>query len=237
MDRSAFSFAFQPIVHAPSGRVWSHEALIRGPAGEPAGQVLSGLDEPALHRLDATGRGRAIDLAVLLGLQGRLNLNFLPRSLGEDDGMLEAMFLAAQRHGLPLERLVLEVTESEAIGDLAGFAQRMRRVRALGLQLAIDDFGAGHCGLNLLAEFQPDLLKLDMALLRGIERSGPRQAIVRAVLGACLDLGIEAVAEGVETPEEYRWLAGEGVELFQGYLFGRPGFEALPAPRPRHMPA
>lgn len=155
MDRSAFSFAFQPIVHAPSGRVWSHEALIRGPAGEPAGQVLSGLDEPALHRLDATGRGRAIDLAVRLGLQGRLNLNFLPRSLGEDDGMLEAMFLAAQRHGLPLERLVLEVTESEAIGDLAGFAQRMRRVRALGLQLAIDDFGAGHCGLNLLAEFQP----------------------------------------------------------------------------------
>ena len=172
-----------------------------------------------------------------LGLQGRLNLNFLPRSLGEDDGMLEAMFLAAQRHGLPLERLVLEVTESEAIGDLAGFAQRMRRVRALGLQLAIDDFGAGHCGLNLLAEFQPDLLKLDMALLRGIERSGPRQAIVRAVLGACLDLGIEAVAEGVETPEEYRWLAGEGVELFQGYLFGRPGFEALPAPRLPHMPA
>lgn len=237
MDRSTFSFAFQPIVHAPSGRVWSHEALIRGPAGEPAGRVLSGLDEQALHRLDATGRGRAIDLAVRLGLQGRLNLNFLPRSLGEDDGVLEAMFLAAQRHGLPLERLVLEVTESEAIGDLAGFAQRMRRVRALGLQLAIDDFGAGHCGLNLLAEFQPDLLKLDMALLRGIERSGPRQAIVRAVLGACLDLGIEAVAEGVETPEEYRWLAGEGVELFQGYLFGRPGFEALPAPRLPHMPA
>lgn len=237
MELPRFSFAFQPIVHASSGQVWSHEALIRGIGGEPAWQVLSGLDEPRLHRLDAIGRGKAIDLALQLGLTSRLNLNFLPRSLVEEEDMLEAMFLAAQRHGLPLERLVLEVTESEAIGDLAGFAQRMRRVRALGLQLAIDDFGAGHCGLNLLAEFQPDLLKLDMALLRGIERSGPRQAIVRAVLGACLDLGIEAVAEGVETPEEYRWLAGEGVELFQGYLFGRPGFEALPEPRLPHMPA
>jgi len=237
MELPRFSFAFQPIVHASSGQVWSHEALIRGVGGEPAWQVLSGLDEPRLHRLDAIGRGKAIDLALQLGLTSRLNLNFLPRSLVEEEDMLEAMFLAAQRHDLPLERLVLEVTESEAIGDLAGFAQRMRRIRALGLQLAIDDFGAGHCGLNLLAEFQPDLLKLDMALLRGIERSGPRQAIVRAVLGACLDLGIEAVAEGVETLEEYRWLAGEGVELFQGYLFGRPGFEALPAPRLPHMPA
>ncbi|MGR6806521.1 EAL domain-containing protein [Sphaerotilus natans] len=237
MELPRFSFAFQPIVHASSGQVWSHEALIRGVGGEPAWQVLSGLDESRLHRLDAVGRGKAIDLALQLGLTSRLNLNFLPRSLVEEEDMLEAMFLAAQRHDLPLERLVLEVTESEAIGDLAGFAQRMRRIRALGLQLAIDDFGAGHCGLNLLAEFQPDLLKLDMALLRGIERSGPRQAIVRAVLGACLDLGIEAVAEGVETLEEYRWLAGEGVELFQGYLFGRPSFEALPAPRLPHMPA
>jgi len=102
MELPRFSFAFQPIVHASSGQVWSHEALIRGIGGEPAWQVLSGLDEPRLHRLDAIGRGKAIDLALQLGLTSRLNLNFLPRSLVEEEDMLEAMFLAAQRHGLPL---------------------------------------------------------------------------------------------------------------------------------------
>jgi EAL domain-containing protein (putative c-di-GMP-specific phosphodiesterase class I) len=223
-----FSFAFQPIVHAPSGLVVSHEALIRGPEGESAHSVLSGVPQGALHAFDAHGRECAIVLAARLGIRTQLNLNFLPQSLFSQQEVLTPMFEAARRNDLPISRLVLEVTEGEVIDDVARFARLIKTYRAQGLKLAIDDFGAGYCGLNLLAEFQPDILKLDMALLRGIERSGPRQAIVRAILSACTDLGIDAIAEGVETVDEFSWLADEGVTLFQGYLFARPGFETLP---------
>jgi EAL domain-containing protein (putative c-di-GMP-specific phosphodiesterase class I) len=81
----------------------------------------------------------------------------------------------------------------------------------------------------MLADFQPDLLKLDMTLVRGIEGRGPRQAIVRTIMQACVDLGIDVIGEGVETLEEYRWFENAGVTLFQGYLFGRFQFEGLPA--------
>lgn len=223
-----FSFAFQPIVQAISGEVVSYEALIRGPAGESAHSVLNQVPREALHGFDAHGREVAIALAARLGIRTQLNLNFLPQSLFSQRDFLTPMLEAACESGLPIDRLVLEVTEGEVIDDVARFAGLIKRYRAQGLKLAIDDFGAGYCGLNLLAEFQPDILKLDMALLRGIEHSGPRQAIVRAILSACTDLGIDAIAEGVETVDEFSWLADEGVTLFQGYLFGRPGFEALP---------
>jgi EAL domain-containing protein (putative c-di-GMP-specific phosphodiesterase class I) len=94
--------------------------------------------------------------------------------------------------------------------------------------LAIDDFGAGYSGLNLLASFQPDQVKLDMELIHGIESHGPRQAIVRAVSQVCYDLGIDLIAEGVETMGEYRWLANAGVRLLQGYVLAKPAFESFP---------
>ena len=100
-----------------------------------------------------------------------------------------------------------------------------------GLRIAIDDFGAGYSGLNLLADFQPDIVKLDMKLVRGIESHGPRQAIVRAIAQASNDLGINVIAEGVETTDEYLWFRDEGITLFQGYLFARPGFEELALPQ------
>jgi blue light- and temperature-responsive anti-repressor len=77
------------------------------------------------------------------------------------------------------------------------------------------------------ADFQPDLIKLDMHLVRDIDRAGARQAIARKILQVCDDLGIEVIAEGVETAEEYDWFRRLGVRLFQGYLIGRPVFESL----------
>jgi blue light- and temperature-responsive anti-repressor len=84
--------------------------------------------------------------------------------------------------------------------------------------------------LNLLADFQPDVIKIDIHLVRDINGKGPRQAIVRAVIQACDDLGIDVIAEGIETEAEYRWFKRAGVGLFQGYLFGRPEFQSLPSP-------
>jgi EAL domain-containing protein (putative c-di-GMP-specific phosphodiesterase class I) len=115
------------------------------------------------------------------------------------------------------------------IQDMGRLRTVINRCRVRGLRIAIDDFGAGHSGLNLLAEFQPDLLKLDMNLVRDIPTHGPRQAIVRGVLQTCADLGIDVIAEGVETGAEFAWFQAHDVQLFQGYFFAGPAFECLPA--------
>jgi EAL domain-containing protein (putative c-di-GMP-specific phosphodiesterase class I) len=230
MNASNVSFAFQPIADIESRTVFAYEALVRGRKGESAGQVFSAIPREALHAFDHAARIGAITLAANLGCKTRISLNVLPGSLESIPGCLDVLLETASSSGLRLEQLLLEVTEGEAIQRPHELIQLLNRYRARGIRLAIDDFGAGYSGLNLLADFQPDLIKLDMHLVRDIDRAGPRQAIARAVLQVCDDLGIEVIAEGVETLGEYRWFRRIGVRLFQGYLFGRPAFESLAVP-------
>jgi EAL domain-containing protein (putative c-di-GMP-specific phosphodiesterase class I) len=223
-----FSYAFQPIVDVVSREVYSYEALIRGRANESAFHVLERVPAHAKYQFDEDSRAAALALAVELGLDCHLNLNFLPQGLYASDTSVASTLAAAARHALPIDRVILEVTEGEFVADYAHLGRRLNEFRSMGLKLAIDDFGAGYSGLNMLADFQPDQIKIDMNLVRGIETSGPRQAIVRAVVQVCGDLGIEVIAEGVESLAEYDCFVEHGVRLFQGYLFAKPGFESLP---------
>jgi blue light- and temperature-responsive anti-repressor len=228
----SYSYAFQPIVDAEAGSVFAHEALIRGPCGESAASVLAAVEPNCLHAFDRDSRITAILLAARLGLPGLLSLNFLPHALVTLPDAIDSMLVAAEQAGVSARKLILEVTEGEIIHDTQRFAEQLNAYRARGLRLAIDDFGAGYSGLNLLVDFQPDVVKLDMKLVRGIDTHGPRQAIARAVVQACDDLGIEVIAEGIESEQEYRWFKRIGVRLFQGYLFGGPAFESLPSMLP-----
>jgi EAL domain-containing protein (putative c-di-GMP-specific phosphodiesterase class I) len=210
--------------------VFAYEALVRGRANEPASAVFASLDPSQLYQFDRRARTRAIALAAALGVEASLSLNFLPKSLDALPDAVSSTIDAARAASISLQRIILEVTENEIIHDPGRFASMMNVYRAQGVRVAIDDFGAGYSGLNLLAEFQPDIVKLDMQLVRSIDSNGPRQAIVRALVQACDDLGIDVLAEGVETQAEQRWFRRVGVRLFQGYLYGRPAFEALPLP-------
>jgi EAL domain-containing protein (putative c-di-GMP-specific phosphodiesterase class I) len=224
-----FSFAFQPIVNAAEKRIVSYEALVRGVQDESAFQVFQEVREEDLYRFDEACRVRAIELATELGLACNLNLNLFPRGLEASPTAISSTIEAAERCGLSLDRLVLEITESEIIHNFSNFVEMINQHRSAGFQIAIDDFGAGYSGLNLLAEFQPDIIKIDIQLIRGIESNGPKQAIIRGIARTCLDLGIDIMAEGVETLGEYSWFREEGIDLFQGYLFGNPGFHQLPS--------
>jgi EAL domain-containing protein (putative c-di-GMP-specific phosphodiesterase class I) len=228
-----FSFAFQPIVDTNTREVLSYEALIRGPGNKPAYQILEQVSPDRLFAFDQRARVAAIDLAMRLRLNCQLNLNFLPRSVDSSPESILTTLEAADRANLPIKRIVIEVVEGEIIHDHSRFTMLINNYRGLGLKVAIDDFGSGYSGLNLLADFQPDQVKLDMQLIRGIERHGPRQSIVRAIHGICIELGIDVIAEGVETKEEYGWLTSQGLHLFQGYLFAKPAFEHFP---PVHYP-
>jgi EAL domain-containing protein (putative c-di-GMP-specific phosphodiesterase class I) len=221
------SFAFQAIVDTASANVFAYEALVRGRSNEPAGAVFASFDPSRLYDFDRQARISAIALAASLGIGASLSLNFLPKSLDTLPDAVSSTIDAAHAASIPLQRIILEVTENEVVHDPGRFATTMNIYRAQGLQFAIDDFGAGYSGLNLLADFQPDIVKLDMQLVRNIDSKGPRQAIVRAVIQACDDLGIDVLAEGVESEAEQRWFQRNGVRLFQGYFFARPAFEAL----------
>ncbi|MFN3830106.1 MAG: EAL domain-containing protein [Tepidimonas ignava] len=222
--------AFQPIVDVAQQEVFACEALVRGPAGEPAGAVLAKVTDDQLYGFDQTCRVLAIDTAQRLGLRSRLSINFLPNAVYEPQTCIRLTLAAAHKVGFDPHRLVFEMTETEKIRDPNHALSIVRDYQSRGFLTAIDDFGAGYSGLNLLADFQPQLVKLDMALVRDIDRHPARQAIVAGVMGTCAALGVQVVAEGVETRAEYEQLRTMGLTLFQGYLVARPALEALPEP-------
>lgn len=230
METPRISFAFQPIADCESGSVFAYEALVRGTHRQSAAEIFAAVAPEALAGFDHEARLSAVVLAQRLGLRTRLSLNLLPRSVEAMPTCLEGLLQHAREAGLAPEQLLIEVTEGEVIRRPKEFIHLLNRYRADGVRFALDDFGAGYSGLNLLADFQPDLIKLDMHLVRNIQHAGPRQAIARGILQVCDDLGIEVIAEGVESSGECQWLRRIGVRLFQGYLFGRPAFEALETP-------
>lgn len=230
-----FSMAFQPIVDVAacegSGRVHAYEALVRGPGGEGAGTVLAQVTEANRYAFDQSCRVRAIELAAALGVArrgARLSINFIPGAMYNPETCVRATLAAARRHAFPFDRLQFEVAESEEVGDPAHLEAIFATYRRRGFTVALDDFGAGYAGLGLLARFQPDVLKLDMGLVRGLDGDRVRRTIVAAVLSVCRELAIVPVAEGVETRAEMEALRAMGVSLMQGYLFAPPAFEALP---------
>ncbi len=224
-----FSFAFQPIVDTHKQEVYSHEALVRGLHNEPASQVIKRYLGDQMYAFDAACRGKAIEIAARLGMSSHLNLNMIPCEVLDLGVSLYSTVEAAERWQFPLERIVIESTEVEVIEDHANFSLLLNEFRRVGMKFAIDDFGAGYSGLLLLSEFQPDMIKLDMSLVRGIQSHGPRQSIVRAIAQVCADLGIDFIVEGVETGDELSWFTDLGAHLYQGYLFAKPSFEALPS--------
>jgi EAL domain-containing protein (putative c-di-GMP-specific phosphodiesterase class I) len=229
MEPFAFTFAFQPIVDVKQGCIFSYEALVRGPNGESAASVLDRVDEKTQYAFDQACRVNAMTLASRLGIDVKLNINFLPNAIYQPALCIRSTLAAAARLAFPIERIVFEVTEGESIADHAKLVDVFREYRRLGFKTAIDDFGAGYAGLGLLADFQPDFIKLDMKLVRDVPHDRTKQAITRAVAAMCAELDIALIAEGVETRDEFCWLHELGIELFQGYLFARPAFEALPA--------
>lgn len=226
--------AFQPIVDVEQRSVFAYEALVRGANGASAGQVLSAVKPEELYSFDQTCRVLAIETAQRLGMDSYLSINFLPNAVYEPASCIRLTLAAARKVGFSPDRLIFEITESEKIHNPDHALKIIKDYRQRGFLTAIDDFGAGYSGLNLLAEFQPHIVKLDMALTRDIDRDAVRRAIVAGVIGTCNALGCQIIAEGIESPEELDTLRKMGVSLFQGYLLARPGLESLPEPDMRY---
>lgn len=227
-DRLGFQFdyAYQPIVDVANHSIYAHEALVRGPQGEGALSVLEQVNETNRYRFDQACRVKAIKTAAQLGMAERISINFLPNAVYKPEVCIRTTLEAARTHGFPTERIIFEVTEGERVEDGPWLASILREYQRCGFLTAIDDFGAGYAGLTLLADFRPDIIKLDMALVRGVDASLSRQAITRGMVRICQELSIQVIAEGIETASERDFFLSEGVTLMQGYLFARPTFRA-----------
>lgn len=223
--------AFQPIVDVETGTPYAYEALVRGPNGEGAESVLSRVTPANRYAFDQQCRVKAITLAARAGLAergARLSINFLPGAVYSPAACIQLTLRTATAVGFPTDRLIFEFTENEEMADPDHVADIVATYRRMGFGTALDDFGAGHAGLNLLARFQPDWIKLDMALIRGIDASAPRRIIVDAVVKMCAALGVRLIAEGIETAAEAAALRALGIRYLQGFYFASPAFESLP---------
>lgn len=227
-DRALASLwmAFQPIVAGKSQQTIGYEALVR--------THEKTMPTPG-HLLDAAERlgrihdlGRAVRGHVATALDEREDdalffVNLHPADL-QDDQLFD--------RGAPLSRhsarVVLEITERSPIGDVGDARARAADLRQRGFKLAIDDFGAGYAGLTSFATFEPEIVKLDMSLVRGIEGSAVKRLIVGRIAGLCRDLEMRVVGEGVETGAELSCMLELGCDFVQGFLLGRP--DAAPGP-------
>ncbi len=222
-----FSIAFQPIVDVSARKVVSFEALVRGTHGEPAEAVFARVPREHLLGFDQACRLKAIGMAARLDLRASLNLNFFPGALPRSAAYLQATVRACWEAGLPVERLVCELAETERLHSQGNAHGVFEHYAAYGFQTAIDDFGNGFSGLRQLAQYRPDFVKLDRSLISGVHCQFGKQMVVRAIRDVCGQLSVGLVAEGVETVHEYRWLRSAGIHLLQGFYFAQPAFEAL----------
>jgi EAL domain-containing protein (putative c-di-GMP-specific phosphodiesterase class I) len=220
--------AFQPIVDIETEAVYAYEALVRPTGGGGAADVLSQINEDNRYSFDQACRVKAIELAARLQVDTLLSINFLPNAVYQPAACLHQTLMAAKRAQFPAQHLMFEVTENEPTRDVGHLKSIFSEYKRHGMITAIDDFGAGHSGLNMLADFQPDVLKIDMALTRSIHADEVRNKIAGAIIGLCSSLNITVIAEGIETLEEAVALRSLGVRFFQGYLFARPAIEQLP---------
>ena len=223
----SFTMAFQPIVNVATREIFAHESLVRGPNDESAAAIFEHVNDDNRYRFDQACRVKAVELASQLGLSSYLSINFMPNAVYRPELCIRTTLEAADRYGFRIDRIILEITEGERVDDIAHLREIVEHYKHEGFLTAIDDFGAGYAGLKLLAEIQTDLVKLDMSLIRHIDKDKGRRAITKGIIQVCRDLSMQVIGEGVEDRDEVNTLRDLGVELFQGYYFARPAFRAL----------
>ena len=212
--------AYQPIVSWSRRTTFAHEALVRNE--EPTLRSPPDLFEAAerVGRLQDLGRVIRSQVAQTLAAHptdGLLFVNLHALEM-EDDSLLAPDAPLSQY----ASRIVLEVTERAPLERIRDVGTRVAQLRALGYRIAIDDLGAGYAGLTTFAHLEPEVVKVDMSLVRGLDKSAMKQKLLGSIIGLCRDLRIEIIAEGIETEEERDALIRLGGDLCQGYLFARP---------------
>ncbi len=219
---------YQPIYAVDNTQTpYGMEALLRMRDQEdaiiPPGYVFQvAKDADALFSVDLIARASAIETAAHAGYRGKIFVNFNPSSIYDPAYCLRTTAAVIERLGLKPSNIVFEITETERIIDIDHLKGILAFYRRAGYLCALDDIGSGYSGLNLLHTFRPDFVKLDMDLIRDIDKDPFKQSIVNNLINIAKDQKIEVIAEGIETREEAAFVRESGTDYVQGFLFAKP---------------
>jgi diguanylate cyclase (GGDEF)-like protein/PAS domain S-box-containing protein len=230
IERGQLALAYQPIVELGGGRVRKAEALLRwqhpelGPVS-PAEFVPiaegAGLIGDIGAWVLATAARQAVHWRQTLDPDFRIAINQSPLQFRSEAAPALPWAAQLQRLGLPGDALIVEITEGLLLDHSDALARQLRELRALGVQIALDDFGTGYSALAYLHRYEIDLLKIDRSFVSGDAAGRTGRSLCRAMLALAHELGLQVVAEGVETEEQAAWLQGIGCQHAQGWLYGR----------------
>lgn len=218
---------YQPIVSSKERRVYGYEALVR--SSEPMLVSPSDLLASAEQLTRVRDLGRAIRRRVAADSVNAPSEAVLFVNLHVSELEDESLYSTASPLTKIASRVVLEITERASLEEIKDVPGKIGRLRELGFRLAVDDLGAAYSGLSTLARVEPEIVKLDMFLARGLAANSASQAVVRSMVQLCRDLGMAFVCEGIETEHERNALVELGCDLFQGFFFARPerGFQTV----------
>jgi len=213
--------AYQPIISWSRREVFGYEALMR--SGEPSlphpGAVLDAAER--LERLPDLGRAVR---AAACGPAARMpEGSMLFVNLHSNDLLDDEIFDRTRPLACIASQVVLEITERASLSHIRDVHRRVAELREMGFRIAVDDLGAGYAGLTSFAQLEPEVVKLDMSLVRNVHAQPTKQTLVRTMIAMCHELGMQVVAEGIETAEERDAIVAAGCDLLQGYLFAKPG--------------
>jgi EAL domain-containing protein (putative c-di-GMP-specific phosphodiesterase class I) len=218
LDRDELDMVFQPAVRLDHPRIEFFEALARFPS--PSGESPEVWFDAAAD----AGVGAEFEMLAVRSALGRMGA--LPAgssvSINVSPATILSPIFAQQMRSSPLERIIVEITEREVVKCYESIGESLKPLRARGLRVAVDDAGAGHSSFRHILQIRPDLIKLDASLCRGVNKDPMRQALTRALISFCRQIGSDLVAEGIETANELGSLRSLGMSIIQGHIVCRP---------------
>lgn len=225
LDHRVYS-VYEPIVEVESRTVFGYEALARGPEGSrfhsPLAFFAAAEENDLVFELDCVCRESGLRGAVDFPSGTKLFLNIRPTTIHDPSFRGKRLIETLERRQLAPTDVVFEISEQESIRSFGAFREMRDYYRSLGFQFALDDTGAGYAGLEELLEVEPDYIKIDRAMVSGVDQDPARQDVLAAILQLADKMGAQVIGEGLDTLEELEMLGRLGIRFGQGWLFGRP---------------
>lgn len=247
LDNNRLTAHFQPIASLQQAKVFAYEALCRIVGPNPFDNIEELFHQARICgktlQLDMRCRQNGLALAAAQGLNDKealLFLNICPTSLLHPDHSAGTTGILANKYSIPKHNIVLEITEHEAVSNYKLFRSAIDHYRSKGFRIAIDDFGAGYGGLKMLSVLEPDFVKIDRHFFKESPKGNINFNLIDSIATVCHRIGIEVIAEGIETEKDLRTCREIGIDLVQGYLIARPSAELAASARlniPEHAPS
>jgi EAL domain-containing protein (putative c-di-GMP-specific phosphodiesterase class I) len=220
------SSVYEPIVDVATKTVYAYEALARGPEGTPfhfpVALFQAAEDEGLIYELDCLCRTSGLDGAVELPDDTQLFLNVRPTTIHDPKFRPDAVIRTLEASRLRPANVVFEISEQESIENFDAFREIRDEYRSLGFRFALDDTGSGYASLQAVIELEPDFIKVDRALITGLDTNRSKQTLLRALQDVADGIGARIIGEGLDTLEELEMLGELQIPFGQGWLFGKP---------------